>query len=76
MPRRKRLYLPGLPYHIVQRCNNREACFIEPGNYQFYRLKSKEKQVQSDPTFLPHIFTFIICPDYSPIFYSYLKSTL
>jgi len=30
------MYLPGLPYHVVQRGNNREACFIEPENYQFY----------------------------------------
>lgn len=36
MPRRARMYLPGFPYHIVQRGNNREACFIEPENYQFY----------------------------------------
>lgn len=36
MPRRARSYLPGYPYHIVQRGNNREACFIEPENYQFY----------------------------------------
>ncbi|VAW89894.1 Transposase and inactivated derivatives [hydrothermal vent metagenome] len=36
MPRRARMYLPGLPYHIVQRGNNREACFLEPDNYQFY----------------------------------------
>ncbi len=36
MPRRARMYLPGLPYHIVQRGNNREPCFIEPENYQFY----------------------------------------
>ncbi|MES9970330.1 MAG: transposase [Candidatus Thiodiazotropha sp.] len=36
MPRRARMYLPELPYHIVQRGNNREACFIEPENYQFY----------------------------------------
>ena len=36
MPRRARHYVPGLPYHIVQRGNNREACFIEPENYQFY----------------------------------------
>jgi REP element-mobilizing transposase RayT len=28
MPRRARLYLPELPYHIVQRGNNREACFM------------------------------------------------
>ena len=36
MPRRARMYLPGMPYHVVQRGNNREACFIEPENYQFY----------------------------------------
>lgn len=38
MPRRARMYLPGLPYHVVQRGNNREACFIEPENYQLYLL--------------------------------------
>lgn len=36
MPRRARGYVSGLPYHIVQRGNNREACFIEPEDYQFY----------------------------------------
>ena len=36
MPRRARRYIPRLPYHIVQRGNNREAVFVEPENYQFY----------------------------------------
>ena len=36
MPRRARIYLPGLPYHVIQRGNNREPCFIEPENYQLY----------------------------------------
>ena len=36
MPRRARMYIPRLPYHIVQRGNNREPCFIEPENYQYY----------------------------------------
>jgi len=36
IPRRPRSYISGLPYHIVQRGNNREACFVEPENYQFY----------------------------------------
>ena len=36
MPRRARMYIPGLPYHIVQRGNNREACFVEAENYQYY----------------------------------------
>jgi len=36
MPRRARHYVPGLPYHVVQRSDNRAACFIEPEIYQFY----------------------------------------
>jgi len=42
MPRRKRTYLPGLPYHIVQRGNNREACFVEAENYRYYLELWKE----------------------------------
>jgi putative transposase len=30
------MYLSGLPYHVIQRGNNREACFLEAENYQFY----------------------------------------
>ncbi len=30
------MYLPGHPYHIFQRGNNREVCFVEPENYQTY----------------------------------------
>ncbi len=29
MPRRARHYIAGQPYHVVQRGNNREPCFIE-----------------------------------------------
>ena len=42
MPRRSRMYLSGLPYHVVQRGNNREACFIEPENYLYYLELWKE----------------------------------
>ena len=42
MPRRARMYLPEHPYHIVQRGNNREACFIEPENYLCYLELWKE----------------------------------
>jgi putative transposase len=34
--RRARHYIPHLAYHLVQRGNNREPCFIEPEKYQFY----------------------------------------
>jgi len=42
MPRRKRIYIPGLPYHIVQRGNNREACFAAIDDYQCYLDLFKE----------------------------------
>lgn len=30
------MYLAGMPYHIIQRGNNREACFFNLTDYQFY----------------------------------------
>lgn len=36
MPRRARHYIPGHPYHIFHRGNNREKCFFEADNYQRY----------------------------------------
>lgn len=36
MPRRARLLLPGVPLHIIQRGNNRQACFFGDDDYGFY----------------------------------------
>lgn len=36
MPRRARAYIAGMPYHIVQRGNNKEPCFIQPSDYRYY----------------------------------------
>ncbi|WP_374338703.1 transposase [Methyloversatilis sp.] len=36
MPRRARLSLPGVPLHLVQRGNNRQACFFAPDDYRHY----------------------------------------
>ncbi len=36
MPRRARLSVPGIPWHIIQRGNNRSACFYSDEDYQFY----------------------------------------
>jgi len=36
MPRKPRMYLPGVPCHIVQRGNNREANFFSKNDYLFY----------------------------------------
>ena len=36
MPRRARLSVPGIPWHIIQRGNNRSVCFLAEADYQFY----------------------------------------
>lgn len=36
MPRRARLMLPGVPLHLIQRGNNRQACFFADDDYRFY----------------------------------------
>jgi len=36
MPRRARIAVPNLPLHMIQRGNNRQACFFADEDYQFY----------------------------------------
>jgi len=47
MPRRSRLSLPGIPWHIIQRGKNRSACFFTEDDYRFYleRLAELSKKV-------------------------------
>ena len=43
MPRRARLSISGVPWHITQRGNNRSACFYEDEDYHFYLHHLKEQ---------------------------------
>lgn len=36
MPRRPRITLPGVPLHLIQRGNNRQACFFADEDYRIY----------------------------------------
>ncbi|WP_113906538.1 REP-associated tyrosine transposase [Aliidiomarina celeris] len=36
MARRKRVDIPGFPYHIVQRGNNKQNCFADSEDFSFY----------------------------------------
>ncbi|MFC1773499.1 transposase [Pseudomonadota bacterium] len=36
MPRRARITVPGIPWHIIQRGNNRSACFYTESDYRYY----------------------------------------
>ena len=42
MPRRARLSLPEIPWHIIQRGNNRAVCFHAEEDYQLYLQYLKE----------------------------------
>jgi len=48
MPRRARIYVPGLPYHLVQRGNNRDACFFADDDYLFYLQLLQENLLRYD----------------------------
>ncbi|MGA8260443.1 MAG: transposase [Arenicellales bacterium] len=45
MPRRPRLAIAGIPWHIVQRGNNRSACFFRDEDYRCY-LETLEQQAR------------------------------
>jgi len=36
MARKPRIFLPGVPQHVVQRGNNREPCFFSEEDYRYY----------------------------------------
>ena len=46
MPRRARLSLPGIPWHIIQRGNNRSACFYAEEDYLLYLDTLKEQAIK------------------------------
>lgn len=45
MPRRPRLSIAGIPWHIIQRGNNRSACFYHDDDYRYY-LQALQEQSQ------------------------------
>lgn len=47
MPRRARLTLAGVPWHIIQRGNNRSACFVAESDYLVYLGLLKRLSVDS-----------------------------
>ena len=43
MPRRARLAVAAIPWHIIQRGNNRSACFYCDDDYRYYLERLKEQ---------------------------------
>ncbi|OGT72316.1 MAG: transposase [Gammaproteobacteria bacterium RIFCSPLOWO2_02_FULL_57_10] len=46
MARKPRLHVSGCPQHIIQRGNNRSACFYADADYAFYLKKLKDAALQ------------------------------
>ena len=42
MPRRSRHFIPGTPLHLIQRGNNRHACYFREADYSIYLAKLLE----------------------------------
>lgn len=68
MPRRTRMYLSGLSYHVIQRGNNREVCFIEPENYLYYLELWKELSIRYGVSVHAYVLMtnhvhFLVTPD-------------
>ena len=48
MPRRPRVILPNIPQHIIQRGNNRQACFYADEDYLSYLEWLKEYSLKTE----------------------------
>jgi len=48
MPRRARIVVPGISWHIIQRGNNRSACFYTDDDYHKYLDTLKEQADKYD----------------------------
>ncbi len=46
MARKPRLYMPGCSHHVIQRGNNREACFYDESDYKVYLDALKESSAK------------------------------
>ncbi|EAR11059.1 transposase [Reinekea blandensis] len=55
MDRKPRVYIPGVAHHIVQRGNNRQACFGDESDYKVYLTYLKEGAEQNNVAIHPFV---------------------
>ena len=48
MARKPRFNLPGIPQHVIQRGNNRQACFLDERDYRHYLADLREAADKND----------------------------
>ena len=70
MPRRARLSLPGIPWHIIQRGNNRSVCFFADEDYRLYLEHLAELGERFDCAVHAYVLMtnhvhLLLTPDYS-----------
>ena len=47
MARKPRIYIPGVAHHVIQRGNNRQACFGDDSDFKAYLSYLKEAAIQN-----------------------------
>ena len=70
MPRRPRLALAGIPWHIIQRGNNRSACFYADVDYRYY-LVNLEEQAQK---YQCHVHAYVLMTNHVHILLTPIKA--
>ena len=69
MPRKTRMYLPGVPCHLVQRGNNKQVCFFTENDYRYYLdcirqgLKQYKAKLHAYVLMTNHVH-LLVTPDY------------
>ena len=58
MPRKPRFYVAGMPVHVVQRGNNRQAIFFDEADYKAYLNWLKEAATKYHCAVHAYVFEF------------------
>ncbi|MGH8576235.1 MAG: transposase [Gammaproteobacteria bacterium] len=61
MPRKTRMYLPHIPVHVVQRGNNRDACFFCEDEYRYFLDRLREGQRRFGVALRAYVLMTITC---------------
>lgn len=69
MPRQRRLFLQDTPCHVVQRGNNKQACFLNREDYEFYltclqeAMESTGCKIHAYVLMTNHVHLLVTAPD-------------
>ena len=66
MARRPRIFIPGVAHHVIQRGNNRQACFGDMADYTVYLTYLKESATHAYVLMTNHVHLLVTPNDEKP----------